>query len=378
MKVFQIHNKYRFFGGEDAVVEEEARLLKSYNHKVTQLIKDNSKELRSFKDKFDAFRNISYSKKNLNLLDLEILKYGEPDIVHIHNIFPLWTYSVFDFFNKRNIPIVMTLHNYRLIWEKISLFDKDRDKYGYFQNSNIKSYIVSKLINRKKDLLSKITKFITLTEFSKKEFLSKGLPENKLVIKPNFLNITSSNIKPFSEKKNAIYASRISKEKGILTLVEIFSNIDIEIDILGDGPLLENIKKNNKNKNIKFHGSLSREETRKFINRSKFIIIPSECYEGFPMTILESFREGTLVLASNIGSIQSIIKDKYNGVLFEYGDKLDLINKIKWILNNPNECDVITKNANKDFVNKFSSKVNYNQLLNIYEDAIKISKNKNY
>jgi len=375
MKIFQIHNKYRFFGGEDSVVDEEAHLLKANNHKVIQLIKDNAKELSSLNEKFYAFRNISYSKKNLKLLDLEIQKHGEPNIVHIHNIFPLWTYSVIDFFNKRNIPIVMTLHNYRLIWEKIGLFDKDRDKYGFFQNSNIKSYIVSKLINRKKDLLSKITKFITLTEFTKKEFLSKGLPENKLVIKPNFLNITPSNIKPFIEKKNAIYASRISKEKGILTLVETFKNVDIEIDILGDGPLLEKIKKNNKNNNIRYHGSLSRNETSKFINRSKFIIIPSECYEGFPMTILEAFREGTLVLASNIGSIQSIIKNKHNGVLFEHGNKLDLINKVKWIVNNPKLCDQIALNANNEFNKKYSSEVNYKQLIKIYEDAIKKNKN---
>ena len=374
MKIFQIHNKYRFFGGEDSVVDEEAHLLKANNHKVIQLIKDNAKELSSLNEKFYAFRNISYSKKNLKLLDLEIQKHGEPNIVHIHNIFPLWTYSVIDFFNKRNIPIVMTLHNYRLIWEKIGLFDKDRDKYGFFQNSNIKSYIVSKLINRKKDLLSKITKFITLTEFTKKEFLSKGLPENKLVIKPNFLNITPSNIKPFIEKKNAIYASRISKEKGILTLVETFKNVDIEIDILGDGPLLEKIKKNNKNNNIRYHGSLSRNETSKFINRSKFIIIPSECYEGFPMTILEAFREGTLVLASNIGSIQSIIKNKHNGVLFEHGNKLDLINKVKWIVNNPKLCDQIALNANNEFNKKYSSEVNYKQLIKIYEDAIKKNK----
>ena len=171
MKIFQIHNKYRFFGGEDSVVDEEAHLLKTNNHKVIQLIKDNAKELSSLNEKFYAFRNISYSKKNLKLLDLEIQKHGEPNIVHIHNIFPLWTYSVIDFFNKRNIPIVMTLHNYRLIWEKIGLFDKDRDKYGFFQNSNIKSYIVSKLINRKKDLLSKITKFITLTGLQKRIFI---------------------------------------------------------------------------------------------------------------------------------------------------------------------------------------------------------------
>lgn len=374
MKIFQIHNRYKYFGGEDSVVDEETRLLRSNNHDVFQLIKDNAKEIKNLKDKLYVLKNISYSKKNFETLNFEIKKYGRPDIVHIHNIFPLWTYSVFDFFYKKKIPIIMTLHNYRSIWDQLSFFNKDREKYGYFQNSRFNSFIISRLFNKRKDLLAKVTKFITFTEFTKKKFLEHGFQESKLVIKSNFLESSSSKIKPFIDKQNAIYASRISKEKGILTLIKAFKNINIELDILGDGPLLEKIKKKNKNNNIKFHGILSKDDTRKYINRSKFIIIPSECFEGFPMTILEAFREGTLVLASNIGSIKSIIKDKQNGILFEYSNKFDLIKKINWILDNPNECDLITKNAKHDFLNKFSSDVNYKQLINIYEEAIKIIK----
>ena len=88
------------------------------------------------------------------------------------------------------------------------------------------------------------------------------------------------------------------------------------------------------------------------------------------MSILEAFREGTLVLASNIGSIKSIIKDKYNGILFEYGNKKDLANKIKWILANPDICDQITLNANNEFKKKYSAEVNYAQLIKIYNNAI--------
>ena len=374
MKIFQLHNQYRFFGGEDSVVDEEAKLLRLNNHEVIQLIRDNSKELSSLKDKFYALKNISYSKDSIKILDIKILKYGVPDIVHVHNIFPLWSNSVFDFFYKKKIPVIMTLHNYRLIWEKLSYFNKDRDKYLYFKDSNIKSFIISKLINKRKDLLKTITKFITLTEFTKQVFSQAAIPENKLIIKPNFLSSVENKIKPILKKKNAIFASRISKEKGILTLIKAFKKINIELDVLGDGPLLNKIKKDNINQNIKFHGNLSRDKVSKFINKSKFLIVPSECYENFPMTILEAFREGTLVLASNIGSIKSIIRDKHNGVLFEYGDKLDLISKVKWILSNPKKCDQISLNANNDFKSKYSSDVNYKQLINIYNEAISKTK----
>ena len=374
MKILQIHNKYKFFGGEDSVVDEEAKLLSSKNHKVNQLIRDNSQELISFQDKFSTFKNISYSYKSVDILNKELLKFDTPDIVHVHNTFPLWTYSVFDFFNNQNVPIILTLHNYRLIWEKLGLFNKDRAKYGYFKDSNIASFVISKFINKRKDLLKNVSKFITHTEFTKQEFSRHGIPEDKLVIKPNFLNLTEKKTQSISKKNNAIFASRISKEKGILTLVKAFTNIDINLDVLGDGPLLNKVKKNNIN-NIKFHGNLTRDEVNKFIYKSKFLVFPSEWYESFPMTILEAFRERTLVLASNIGSIKNIIKDRFNGILFEAGNKSDLIDKVKWILDNPKECDQIALNAYNEFKNKYSSEVNYRQLLDIYNEVLLEKKN---
>lgn len=377
MKIFQIHNKYRYFGGEDSVVDEEAKLLTDKNHQVIQLIRDNSRELSSFKDKLRTFKNLSYSKDSIEILKKEILKHGSPDIVHAHNTFPLWSHSVFDFFNKKNVPIVMTLHNYRLIWEKLGLFNKDRAKYGYFKDSNISSYIISKSFNKRKDLLQTVSKFITLTEFSKKNFSKNMLPDDKLIIKPNFLNHKGNVIKSILTKDNAIFVSHISKEKGILTLIKAFEEIDINLNIFGDGPLFEVIKKSRIN-NIKLHGNLSRNEVSKFINKSKFLVFPSELYEQFPMTILEAFKEGTLVLASNIGSIKNIIKDKFNGLLFEPANKLDLISKVKWIMKNPKECDQIALNANNEFKKKYSSEENYKQLLDIYNEAIFEKKNQNY
>ena len=138
--------------------------------------------------------------------------------------------------------------------------------------------------------------------------------------------------------------------------------------------IFKKVKKYNIN-NIKLHGNLPRDKVNKFINKSKFLVFPSEWYESFPMTILEAFREGTLVLASNIGSIKSIIKDRFNGILFEPGNTSDLIDKVKWILNNQRECDQIALNANNEFKQKYSSEVNYKQLIDVYEKAIQDNEN---
>jgi glycosyltransferase involved in cell wall biosynthesis len=368
MKVLQIHNKYVYYGGEDTVVDEEANLLNKNNHKVTQVFRDNKKELISFKDKFKAALNLSYSKDSIRILEKKLSEIKKPDIAHIHNIFPLWTNSIFQILNEKKIPIIMTLHNYRLVWESLRLFKDNYIDYGCYKNSKIKTFLISKMINRKKKLLKNVDKFIALTEFAQQEYIKSGINSNRLVIKPNFLSQKKISFQSISNKKNAIFASRISKEKGILTLINSWKNIETKIDIYGDGPLLNKLKNNKKN--IEFHGNCSRNIVSDKIKKSKFLIYPSEWYECMPMTILESFREGTLVLASNLGSIKSIIKDNYNGVLFNPRDPKDIIRKVNWVLNNPKKCDEICLNAMDDFNKNYSEEQNYKQLIGIYKEVI--------
>ena len=107
MNILQIHNKYIYYGGEDTVVDEEAILLKKNNNQVFQLFRDNKKEIVTFSDKIKALINLPYSKNSINIINEKLLEIEHPDIVHIHNIFPLWTYSILEALNKRNIPIVI-------------------------------------------------------------------------------------------------------------------------------------------------------------------------------------------------------------------------------------------------------------------------------
>ena len=370
MKILQIHNSYIYYGGEDSVVNEEAKILKKNGHEVTLLLRDNKKELLTLKDKFKTLLNLSYSKDSLKILDQKLLEIGKPDIVHVHNIFPLWSYSIFELLNEKNIPVIMTLHNYRLIWDTLGVWDNNYLNYGCYKNSKIKTLFISRLLNRKKNLLNKIDKFITLTEFTKQKFIEANVPADKLIIKPNFLSKKIIEIQNIDNKQNAIFASRISKEKGILTLLKAWKNIPIKIKIFGDGPLFKKLKKNNHN--VEFYGNCSIDRISEEIKNSKFLIFPSEWYEPMGMTILEAFRAGTLVLASNIGSIPSIIKDGYNGILFNPGDAIDIQNKIKWILNNSKKCNEIVANAFNDFDQKYSDEINYKSLIKIYEDTINV------
>ena len=369
MKIFQVHNKYNFYGGEDSVADEEAKLLRSKKHSVIQIFRDNKNEINNSYDKISIFKNLPYSKKSTRILKDKLKYYGRPDLVHIHNTFPLWTYSILDFFKEQKIPIVFTLHNYRMILHKIGLFNKYSEKYGYFKNSKLLTYFISRYLNKKYFLIKNIDTFITHTDFTKKIFIKYGIDPKKITVKPNFIENTSNHFLSIKKKNNAIYASRISKEKGILTLLEASKKTNLKLDILGDGPLKNKLFEDC-SRNIKFHGNLDRDQVQKYIRKSKFLVYPSEWYEIFGMTLIEAFNQGTLVLASNIGSIKSVVKDKVTGLLFESGNINDLVNKINWIKNNPVKCDKIVKNAKKEFIKKYTAEENYNQLLKIYKKTI--------
>jgi len=386
MKILQIHNEYIYKGGEETVVDEERKLLLKYDCNVYQLIRKNSEEIISLNQKLNVAKNLSYSKKSYQITEKEIIKI-KPDIVHIHNTFPLWTFSVIDVCNKLKIPVVMTAHNFRLICAK-GVFYRDQQicekclwsspfnavKHGCFQNSIIKSIPVSFMINKTErglNIINKLNKLIVLTGFAKKKFLEAKFPENKIIIKPNFIS-GKFDIEIENKTKDFIYASRLSEEKGIIDLINAHKQFKFNLNICGDGPLKNFV---NQQKHINYLGFLSNDSVNRELAKSKFLIFPSKWYEGFPTIILKAFQFGTVVLAPSLGSIPAIIKDKYNGILFKPNNIEDLINKIKWALSNEEKCNQIKDNAKKEFNEKYTEEENYNILKKIYEDAIEENKN---
>ena len=373
MRICQIHNEYLYKGGEDNVVQAEKKLLEKNGHNVFQIVRKNYEEIRSIKDKFETLNNLAYSKKSLKILDNYFLQNQLPDIVHIHNIFPLWTYSIFEYFKLKKIPMVMTLHNFRLLWENVGLFNnKDNKKYGLFKNSLIKTFILQKIIDRQKKLLFNVDKFIALNEFAKKQFISVGLPSHKIEIKQNFLendkdNQTELNERKINNKIKFISTSRLSDEKGVNILFKTWKNFDYELALFGEGPLLYK----SLNKNIKFFGNQNFEVIKYHMNESFALILPSKLYEGgLPLSIIEAFKNDTLVIASNLGSMKSEIKHKINGLLFNPNDSKSLQERINWAVQNKDLCKKIVVNAKNDFLLKYTEEKNYNLLIAIYKKLI--------
>lgn len=381
MKILQLHNQYIFKGGEDRVVEEEKKLLIQKGHTVKQIIRYNKEEIKSLYDKIIVVKNLKNSNKSIKILLQEFKKF-KPDLVHIHNIFPLWSSSIIKFLYSKNIPIVMTIHNYRFLCSNglfyrngktcekcINFGNHQAVRFKCYQNSKIKSYIVANMLDEIKfsKILNKVNYFIVLTEFAKKKFELTNIKKSKIVVKPNFISQNINKKIEIIKKNKFIFASRLSEEKGVFILLKAFKEFKFDLTICGDGPLKDEILRN---RSINYLGHLKINELNNLYEKSRVLILPTQCYENFPINILEAFRTKTLVLASKIGSINSIVKNNYNGILFEHNNYKDLIFKIKWVIKNSKRCDEIIDNALDYYQANFNSEINYKTLMNTYNNAI--------
>ena len=331
-------------------------------------------------------KNLNYSiiSKNEVLDNLDRIR---PDLVHIHNTFPLWSYSVIDACNEKKIPVVMTLHNFRMICANGTFFRDNQVcekclqssvfnsvKYGCYQNSKLKSIPVSLMINSSTKGLSvvnKLNKIIVLSEFAKKKFLEANFPKNKIIVKPNFI-LDNIKCKKNISKSGFLYASRLSEEKGILDLIKAFKKFNFDLNVCGDGPLKSKLENETK---IKYLGFLSKKKLLNVLMKTKFLIFPSKCFENFPTIFLQAFALNVVVIAPKLGSISTIIKDKHNGILFKPNDVDDMIKKIKWVMFNDDKCNQIIKKAKKDLKKKYTESINDKILMDIYEKKIKENKN---
>ncbi|MCO5249698.1 MAG: glycosyltransferase family 4 protein [Chitinophagales bacterium] len=386
MRIFIIHSHYQDRGGEDVVVEQESQLL-SKNSIVKVYYNRNQKGFKGLVQTLLSIWNVFEANRIIRQIKL-----FQPDVVHIHNLHYSIGPLVIRKISELGIPVCMTLHNYRLICPsavlaldgKIFLNSIQEDfpwtavKKKAHSNSVIKTFWLAFTFwfHKKIGTWNLIDRYITLTGFAKDIFIQSRLkiPSKKFVIKGNSVEDLAliSSAKPILASITFLYIGRLSREKGILPLVKILNDTNIHLRIGGEGPLkseIGNIIRDNPN--IKLLGNLSKSEVVQEILNCTAVILPSICYEGMPMTILESFSLNRNVIASDIGAMQSIINEGINGYKFNPYDREDVLKVLrKWLT-----LDEITKqkmggNARKDYEEKFSNEVNLIQLQKIYKELI--------
>jgi glycosyltransferase involved in cell wall biosynthesis len=388
MKILLVHNEYKIKGGEEGVLAQESALLKDHGHTVIIYSESN--------ESINGWKRIKVALQTPYSVDAReriasTIKHIHPDIVHVHNFFPLLTPSIYDACIHAGIPVVQTLHNYRMICPGALLMcnglicEQCLTSSPYrsvlkrcYRNSLIGTLMVACMVDLHRRLGTwhkKVDRFVAHTEFSKNKFVEGGLPSEKIEVKPNFVN---SPPEPLPKKSTAkkdtdpqsLFIGRISQEKGITTLLRSWQNQDIPLRIAGDGPLLEQIKQGESGF-VKALGRLSRVEIEEELIHTDFLIMPSECYETFGLVLTEAYSYGVPVVASNLGAMAEIVEDGVTGLLFEAGNAADLKTKVDWMKSYPSERIRMGNNARRVFEEKYTPERNYEKLISIYQDVLK-------
>ncbi|MBQ0799822.1 MAG: glycosyltransferase family 4 protein [Porticoccaceae bacterium] len=387
MKILFVHNRYKQGGGEDSVMDAEIKLLAEMGLLVFSALKDNN-EIDSFKSKLQVFWEVAHSRQSLKWMREKIRQY-EPDIVHIHNFFPLLTPSIYDACIDAGVPVVQTLHNYRtmcpggLLMRDGKVCEKcikgsayQAVLHGCYRESAIGSLAVARMVAKHRSMGTwqhKVNRFIALTEFAKNKFIEAGFPEHKIAVKSNFVVDAglSEDVNP--NKAGALFVGRLSQEKGMETLLNAWRSLNVSLRVAGAGPL-EGELANLTGDKVEALGMLNQDSVRKEMGQAAFLVMPSECYEGFPMVLVEAFSQGLPIIASRLGGMAEIVTDGVTGLHFEAGNANDLADKVRWMASHPEESRQMGRNARREYEEKYTPDKNYEILMDIYNQAIEDNK----
>lgn len=382
MQILCIHNRYQIRGGEEECYEAEINLLREHGHKV-DTYEENNDRIADLGSIQTAIRTV-WSSESYKAIHRRLSEQNY-DILHVQNFFPLISPSIYYAAKDRGVPIVQTLHNYRLLCPNAKFFRDNRvcedclGKFipwpgvihGCYRESRAASGSVAAMIaiHRAMQTWAKmVDRYIVLTEFAREKFIQGGIPSDKLIIKPNFVPDPGlgKGIGGY-----ALYAGRLSPEKGIGLLLKAWEQLgkEIPLKIIGDGPLATQVAEASKNNpGIEWLGRKSLEEVYTLLKEATFLVFPSQWYEGLPRILIESFAVGTPVIATDLGSMSTLVKPYRTGLHFQAGNAEDLIIQVKWVLSNPENVAQMRQEARSEFESKYTAQENYHRLVKIYSE----------
>jgi glycosyltransferase involved in cell wall biosynthesis len=389
VKIVVVHNAYQQAGGEDAVVSAEKALLLHAGNEVSEYLRHNNEiQQGRIGSNIALAAHTVWSSGSRNEL-YRLLKKSNPDIVHFHNTFPLISPAAYYACRDLGVPVVQTLHNYRLFCAAATFFRKGEVcedclgerrwqavRHVCYRQSRKASATVAAMLSFHHwygTWTELVDRYIALSEFSRAKFITAGLAEAKIAVKPNFV-LPDPGVGPH-DGDYAVFVGRLSEEKGLRTLFQAWrrGNPTYLLRVIGGGPLFDDLRLEIDRcglSNVCLHGRLLREETLKIVQGAKVLIVPSICYENFPMTIAEAYACGIPVIASRLGAMAEIVQDGRTGLHFTAGDADDLAAKVEWAWAHPEDMRRMGSTARAEFEAKYTAEKNYGILMDIYESVI--------
>ena len=389
MKIAIVHNNYQQPGGEDVVVAEETRLLESHGHNVVSYRRSNHEfDDMSSARKLIQITNVIHSRSSKNDIQA-LIRREKPDVVHVHNTFLMISPSAYKACRDEGVPVVQTLHNYRLICPGATLSRAgvvceecihgnfwSGIRHGCYRNSSSMTSVVAAMLKFHQlqgTWKESVDGYVALSEFARAKFMQGGLPADKIHVKPNFVGSDPGPKDGAGEF--ALFVGRLVPEKGAEVLLSAWKQLKNapKLTIIGDGPSRNALQSQIESvhlRNVQIMPWMPRNEVIEAIKKARVLIVPSTWYEGFPMTIVEAFACGTPVICSSLGAMQEIVSDECTGLHFNPGDPLDLAEKVESLMGNPQRVAAMGHAARREFEECYTSQKNYLSLMNIYERAI--------
>ncbi len=379
-KILIIHNNYQNIGGEDLAVINEVSLLKNFYEVETLYFSNNIENY--FRESLSFILN--ENKQSMRKLRLKIDEF-KPDYAYVHNTWFKGSLGIFKVLDKKQVKTVVKLHNFRYFCTKtysskshlglnefcgacgierksLGLFNK------YFENSFLKSFLVLRYGNSYYNLLKNSNfNILVLTEFHKNFLKGMNFTSDRINILPNYIDFNTEKINNTEQEDYIIYAGRISKEKGIIELIESYLESNLKttkLKIVGDGPLLTNLKKIYKNKNIEFLGLIDNKETLSLIKSARAVVTATKLYEGQPNLLCEASLLGVPSIFPISGGIREFFPSDY-ALSFQQFNYKDLTNKLN-LISDSNSMERISVENHKYINNYLKEKKLINEFKKVF------------
>ncbi len=396
MKILLVHNFYGSTApsGENTVFTTEKEMLRGKGHEIIEYTTSSDK-IRSIGVAGSIIGAIGVPWNPFHGAKIrKLIRAEQPDVMHVHNTFPILSPAIFYATYGTQVATVLTLHNYRIfcaagipmrgnkpctdcldtksVWSAL--------RFGCYRDSRIATFPMAVMIALHHTLgtwQKHVDAFIALTRFQREKMISAGLPADKLYIKPHFYSDPPTPL-PWSERSDKIiYIGRLGEEKGVKYLIDAWKNWGSgspELDVVGDGPLKDVLKnmaaKGGLGSKVNFLGQLPFYEVQKRLAESKLLVLPSVCFEGFPMVIREAFSLGVPAAVSNLGSMPCIVNDGHDGVLFNPGDSYDLSAVVQSVWYDQEKLAAMGGKGRIEFEKKYTEAANHETLMKIYHTAM--------
>lgn len=385
MRILVLHNYYQYPGGEDHVFEAETALLESRGHEVIRMIRHN-REIAGMRP-LAAFFQAVWNQDVVRELK-RIIRERRPDVAHVHNVFSVLSPAVYRVLHDSGVPVVQTLHNYRLICPNARLSRDARPctlcvrralawpalRYRCYQgrfSSSLGLMGVLFIHRVLKTWARKVDLFLTPSDYVRQQMVLGGFAKGHFRVKSHFTS--DPGMSGGGGGGYALFIGRLEPEKGVIELLEAWRSLSgFPLRIVGDGPLRLEVESKLREpawRHVTFLGWVPRQEVATQMASAEFLVIPSVWPESFGLTAIEAFSHGVPVVASAIGALSEIVRNDQTGLLVKPGDVEALRMASAWMIENPGRRQRMAQAARSEYQRRYSPDTAYEELMKVYEEA---------